>query len=51
MIWIIGKSGQLSLSFQHELRESGVEFVATSSQEADVTDKHSLRSFANGRNT
>ena len=50
MIWIIGKSGQLSLSFQHELKERGLEFVATSSQETDVTDKYSLISFVKGRN-
>jgi dTDP-4-dehydrorhamnose reductase len=46
MIWIIGKNGQLSFSFQHELKERGIEFVVSSSKEADVTDKSSLVSFA-----
>ena len=49
MIWLIGRNGQLSRCFQHELKKRNISFVVSSSEEADITDENSIRSFVENK--
>ncbi len=46
-VWIIGSEGMLGSLFYRYLSERNVTLVASAHQEVDITDKTSIKSFAN----
>lgn len=49
MILITGANGQLGYDFQRILANEGMEFIATSHNELDITDINSVRKFVKGK--